>query len=53
MVWAVSLLTTKLISRSPTTMLWSIGIRSLVRFGKLVSPLADPVLYLHDSIPKG
>ena len=34
MVWAVSLSTTKLISRSPTAMLWSIGIQSLVGFGK-------------------
>ena len=33
MVWALSLSTTKLISRGPTAMLWSIGIRSLVRFG--------------------
>jgi hypothetical protein len=24
------------------------GIRSLVRFGNLVGPLAVPVLYLHD-----
>jgi hypothetical protein len=35
MIWAVSLSTTKLISRSPTAMLWSNGIRSLVEFGKL------------------
>jgi hypothetical protein len=34
MIWAVSLLTTKLISRSPTAMLWSTGIQSLVEFGK-------------------
>jgi hypothetical protein len=34
MIWAVSLLTPKLISRSPTAMLWSIGIRSLVEFDK-------------------
>ncbi len=34
MVWALSLSTTKLISRSPTAMLWSNGIRSLVGFGK-------------------
>jgi hypothetical protein len=34
MIWAVSLSTTKLISRSPTTVLWSIGIRSLIEFGK-------------------
>jgi hypothetical protein len=35
MIWAVSLSTTKLISRSPTAMLLSTGIRSLVEFGKL------------------
>ncbi len=34
MVWAVSLSTMKLISHSPTAMLWSTGIRSLVEFGK-------------------
>ena len=34
MVWAVSLSTPKLISRSPTAKLWSNGIRSLVEFGK-------------------
>ncbi len=34
MIWAVSLSTPKLISRSPTAMLLSSGIRSLVEFGK-------------------
>jgi hypothetical protein len=34
MIWAVTLSTTKLISRSPTALLWSIGIRSLVGVGK-------------------
>ena len=34
MIWAVSLSTPKLISRSPTAMFWSIGIRSLVEFDK-------------------
>jgi len=29
-------------------MLWSSGIRSLAGFGKLVGPLAHPVLYLRD-----
>jgi hypothetical protein len=48
MVWAVSLSTTKLIPRSLTAALWSHGIRSLAGFGKLVGPLAHPVLYLHD-----
>ena len=35
MVWALSLSTTKLISRGPTAMLLSTSIRSLVEFGKL------------------
>jgi|GEM_PF-1813372 hypothetical protein len=34
MIWAVSLSTPKLISRSPTAMLWSNGIQSLVEFDK-------------------
>jgi hypothetical protein len=34
MIWALSLSTTKLSSRSPTAMFWSIGIRSLIGFGK-------------------
>jgi hypothetical protein len=34
MIWAVSLSTTELISRSPTAMLWSTGIQSLVEIGK-------------------
>jgi hypothetical protein len=36
MIWAVSLLTTNLITRSPTVMLAlaSTGIRSLIGFGK-------------------
>jgi len=34
MIWAVSLLTTNLITRSPTVMLWNTGIRSLIEFGK-------------------
>jgi hypothetical protein len=38
MVWAVSLSTTKLISRGPTAMLWSRGIRSLIGFGKQEAP---------------
>ncbi len=29
------------------------GIRSLVRFGNLVRPLAHPVLYPRQSIPQG
>ena len=35
MIWALSLSTTKLISRSPTATLLRTGIRSLVEFGKL------------------
>ena len=46
MVWAVSLSTTKLISRSLTATLILIGIRSLIGFGKLVGPLVHSVLYL-------
>jgi hypothetical protein len=34
MVWALSLSTMKLISHSPTALLWSTGIRSLVEVGK-------------------
>ena len=56
MIRALPLSTTKLISRSPTPALWSIGIRSLVGFGNLVGPLAHPVLYLrcgpHEAIPQ-
>ena len=55
-VWAVALSTTKLISRSLTPMITVDGIRSLVRFGNLVGPLAHPVLYprhrIHEAIPK-
>ena len=36
----------KLIPHSLTAALWSIGIRSLADFGKLVGPLDHPVLYL-------
>jgi hypothetical protein len=36
----------KLIPHSLTAGLWSIGIRSLAGVGKLVGPLAHPVLYL-------
>ena len=35
----------KLIPHGLTAALWSIGIRSLVDFGKLVGPLDHPVLY--------
>jgi hypothetical protein len=45
-LWAVSLSTMKLIPHGLTAALWSIGIRSLADFGKLVGPLDHPVLYL-------
>ena len=35
----------ELIPHSLTATFWSYGIRSLVEFGKLVGPLAHPVLY--------
>ena len=38
MVWAVSLSTTKLISRSPTATLFNTGIRSLKEFGNRLGP---------------
>src|SRR5574344_2250720 len=41
MVWAVSLLTTKLISRSLTPKLSSVTIRSLKEFGILYGPYLD------------
>ena len=41
MVWAVSLLTTELISRSLTPKLYSITIRSLTGFGNLYGPKPD------------
>ena len=56
MVWALSLSTTDLITRSLSPTLWGYGIRSLVGFGSLVGPLAHSVLYLHnrtwEAIPK-
>ena len=56
MVWVVSLSTMKLIPHGLTAALWSIGIRSLVDFGKLVGPLDHPVLYppkhSREAIPK-
>ena len=41
MIWAVSLLTTALISRSLTPELDYTAIRSLTRVGKLYAPLPD------------
>jgi hypothetical protein len=46
MVWAVSLLTTDLSTRSLTPKHQVTGIRSLTRFGNLIRPLAQSVLYL-------
>ncbi|GAA3601342.1 hypothetical protein GCM10022235_86460 [Kribbella ginsengisoli] len=46
MIWAVSLSTTELIPRRLTAALSLTGIRSLADFGKPVSPLDHPVLYL-------
>ena len=44
-VRAVSLLTTDLSTHGLSAVLKLVGIRSLVRFGKDLSPLAYPVLY--------
>ena len=56
MVWALSLLTTELSSRSLTPEFPLYGIRSLIEFGNLVWPLAHSVLYphmlLHKASPK-
>ena len=46
MVWAVSLSTTKLISRSLTPILTLSGILSLIGFGNPVRPRTHSVLYL-------
>ena len=46
MVWALSLLTMKLISHSLTPNIHLCGILSLICFGKLVGPLGNSVLYL-------
>ena len=45
MIWAVSLSTTKLISRRLTPVNQLSGIRSLIGFGKLCGPLAHSALY--------
>ena len=44
-IWAVSLLTTDLITRRLTPRHHLHGIRSLIEFGKLCDPLAHSVLY--------
>ena len=51
MIWAVSLLTTDLITRSLTAGIQVYGIRSLIGFSKCCHPLAHSVLYLHISFP--
>ena len=51
-VWAVSLSTTGLISRSLTPGHLLYGILSLIGFGNLVRPLAHSVLYLHQNNPR-
>ena len=55
-VWVVSLLSAELSSRGLTPTISLDGIRSLVRFGNPVRPLAHPVLYLRqetrEAIPK-
>jgi len=50
MIWAVSLLTMKLISHSLTPYNHISGILSLIGFGKRWSPLAHSVLYPRDTI---
>ena len=46
MVWAVALLTTKLIPRRLNAGINASGIRSLIGFDILVGTLSHPVLYL-------
>lgn len=54
MVWALSLLTTELSSRSLTPELPLYGIRSLIEFGNTgFAPLAPSVLYPHILFPQG
>ncbi len=45
MVWVLSLLSTDLVIRRLTAVLDYIGIRRLAGVGRLVSPLAQSVLY--------
>ena|SRR5664280_303328 len=52
MIWAVSLLTMKLISHCLTPAELIYGIRSLIKFGRSRNPLAHSVLYLHISSSK-
>ena len=50
MIWAVSLSTTDLRTRSLTPEVDLTGILSLIEFGNLVGPLALSVLYLRQTI---
>ena len=50
MIWAVSLSTTDLITRSLTAVVHVYGIRSLIGFSNCCQPLAHSVLYLHYTI---
>jgi hypothetical protein len=52
-VWGVSLSRADVITRALPPGIPVRGIRSLVRFGNLVGPLAVPVLYLRDRVPPG
>ena len=52
-IWALSPSATELSSRSLTPEIKVTGIRSLVGFGRLVGPLAHPVLYLPDLMSRG
>ena len=49
MIRVVSLSGTELIPRTLSPMHWNNGIRSLIGFGRLVSPLVHSVLYLRHS----
>ena len=51
--WGVSLLRADVITRALPPRITVHGIRSLVRFGNLVGPLAVPVLYLRSRRPSG
>ena len=53
MVWALSLLSSDLITPGLTPGITINGIRSLIGFGNLVGPLAHSVLYLRDRINRG
>ncbi len=52
MIWAVSLLTMRLISHCLTPGHHLCGIQSLIGFGNLVRPLAHSVLYLRQTNPR-